>query len=72
MKPEGSDDPVRTRTFVSPVGELRTGREITFAIPYRLEGTVWFDGGSIGRLAVGYGPVEGVWALPAQGAATRD
>jgi hypothetical protein len=49
------------------VGELKAGRAPTFTIPYRLEGTVWFDAGSIGRIAVGWGPAEGTWTLPTQG-----
>jgi hypothetical protein len=49
------------------VGELKAGRLPTFTIPYRLEGTVWFDAGSIGRLAVGWGPTQGTWTLPVAG-----
>jgi hypothetical protein len=49
------------------VNELAAGRSITFRIPFRIEGTVWFDGGSFGRLAVGYGPVDGSWVLPVEG-----
>lgn len=47
--------------------ELKQGRLPTFTIPYRLEGTVWFEGGSVGRIAVGWGPTEGTWVLPVQG-----
>ncbi len=36
----------------------------TFTIPYRIEGTIWFDAGSLGRVAVGFGPTEGTWTLP--------
>jgi hypothetical protein len=49
------------------VGELKQGHLPTFTIPYSLEGTVFFDAGSIGRLAVGWGPVTGTWQLPAEG-----
>jgi hypothetical protein len=49
------------------VSELKAGRLPTFVIPYRLEGTVWFDGGSIGRIAVGWGPTQGTWTLPVGG-----
>jgi hypothetical protein len=49
------------------VSELRAGRLPTFTIPYRLEGTVWFDAGSIGRIAVGWGPTQGTWTLPVEG-----
>jgi hypothetical protein len=48
-------------------GDLRSGRAPSFTIPYRLEGTIWFDAGSIGRLAVGWGPTEGTWTLPVEG-----
>jgi hypothetical protein len=44
--------------------ELRAGRFPSFTIPYSVEGTVWFDAGTLGRIAVGYGPITGVWALP--------
>jgi hypothetical protein len=47
--------------------DLRAGRIPSFSIPYRLEGTVWFDAGSVGRIAVGWGPTEGVWTLPVEG-----
>lgn len=47
--------------------ELKSGRMPTFTIPFRLEGTVWFDAGSLGRLAVGYGPTTGIWQLPTNG-----
>ena len=45
------------------VGELQQGRAPSFAIPYRLEGTVWFDGGSFGRIAIPWGPASGTWNL---------
>jgi hypothetical protein len=45
------------------VGELRQGRAPSFAIPYRLEGTIWFDGGSFGRIAIPWGPASGTWIL---------
>jgi hypothetical protein len=53
------------------VNELKAGRTPTFTIPYRLEGTVWFDAGSLGRVAVGFGPTEGTWVLPTQGLLPR-
>jgi hypothetical protein len=49
------------------VSELKAGRLPTFTIPYRLEGTVWFDAGSVGRIAVGWGPTTGTWTLPLEG-----
>jgi len=53
------------------VSELKAGRSISFRIPFRIEGTVWFDAGSFGRIAVGYGPLEGVWVLPTAGLIPR-
>jgi hypothetical protein len=44
-------------------GELRAGRAPSFVIPYRLQGTIWFDGGSFGRVAIPWGPVAGSWTL---------
>jgi hypothetical protein len=52
---------------VQSVNELKKGQLPTFTIPYRLEGTVFFDAGSIGRLAVGWGPATGTWQLPVEG-----
>jgi hypothetical protein len=49
------------------VGQLRQGQAPTFVIPYRLEGTVWFDAGAVGRVAVPWGPAEGTFTLPVQG-----
>ena len=49
------------------VNELKAGRSISFRVPFRIEGTVWFDAGSFGRIAVGYGPLDGVWVLPTNG-----
>jgi hypothetical protein len=46
--------------------ELRAGRELSFAVPYRLEGTVFADAGSLGRIAAGFGPSAGEWAIPVQ------
>jgi len=45
------------------VGELQQGRAPSFAIPYRLEGTVWFDAGSFGRIAIPWGPASGIWTI---------
>jgi hypothetical protein len=48
---------------VQSVNQLKAGRKVRFVVPYRLEGTVWFDLGSLGRLAVGFGPSSGAWVL---------
>jgi hypothetical protein len=44
-------------------GELRAGRELSFAVPYGLEGTVFAAAGSLGRVAAGFGPLGGEWHL---------
>jgi hypothetical protein len=48
------------------VNELKTGKPASFEIPYKMEGTVFASGGSLGRLAAGFGPVNGAWPLPAE------
>jgi hypothetical protein len=53
------------------VDQLKAGRTVRFLVPFRLEGTVWFDAGSIGRLAVGFGPADGTWELPTAGLIPR-
>ena len=45
------------------VGELKQGRAPSFTIPYRLEGTIWFDAGSFGRIAIPWGPASGTWTM---------
>jgi hypothetical protein len=45
------------------VNELQQGRAPTFTIPYTLEGTIWFDAGSFGRVAIPWGPAAGAWVL---------
>jgi hypothetical protein len=46
--------------------ELKAGRELSFAVPYNLQGTIFADAGSLGRVAAGFGPTSGQWALPVQ------
>jgi hypothetical protein len=53
------------------VDQLKQGHPPTFVIPYRLEGTVWFDAGAVGRVAVNWGPTEGSFTLPVQGLAAQ-
>jgi len=48
------------------VDKLQQGQSIVFDIPYRLQGSVWFDVGSLGRVAVAFGPADGVWVIPAE------
>ncbi len=44
--------------------QLKEGQTITFSMPYRVEGTVFADAGSLGRVAAGFGPISGEWVLP--------
>ena len=44
--------------------QLKAGKPVLLEIPYRIEGTAWFDVGSLGRVAVGFGPETGLWRLP--------
>jgi len=48
------------------VSELKAGRELSFNVPYKMEGTVFADAGSLGRIAAGFGPSSGDWAIPVQ------
>jgi hypothetical protein len=48
------------------VGDLKAGKKLAFDIPYRMEGTVFADGGSLGRVAAGFGPTSGAWPLPTE------
>jgi hypothetical protein len=51
--------------------QMRRGQLPTFQIPFKLEGTVFFDAGSLGRIPVGYGPVAGTWQVPTSGLMPR-
>jgi hypothetical protein len=46
--------------------QLSAGKTLDFSIPYQIQGAVWLDVGSLGRVAVGYGPTSGVWTIPAE------
>jgi hypothetical protein len=48
------------------VSQLASGQQITWAIPYRIEGTLWLNVGSLGKVAVGFGPVDGTFVVPAE------
>ena len=58
--------PIVQQLATQAAAELRSGKELTFGIPYKLEGTVFADAGSLGRVAAGFGPVPGEWTLPAE------
>jgi len=62
---------VMRQLAVQSVDDLKAGRNPTFTIPFQLQGTVFFDGGSFGRIAVAYGPVSGTWTLPTDGLLPR-
>lgn len=44
--------------------QLQAGKALDFVIPYQIQGGVWLDVGSLGRVVVGYGPTSGVWTIP--------
>lgn len=46
--------------------QLKSGQQLAFNVPYRLEGTVFADAGSLGRVAAGFGPTAGEWPVPLQ------
>jgi hypothetical protein len=58
--------PVLQELARQSVSQLQTGKLPVFAIPYKLEGTVFVDAGSLGRVAAGYGPFGGEWVLPTE------
>lgn len=58
---------VMKQLAVASAEQLKTGKSPNFQIPFKVEGTVFFDAGSIGRIPVGFGPVAGTWALPTEG-----
>lgn len=43
--------------------ELLAGQTPTFDIPFKAEGSLFFDLPVLGRSAIGYGPMEGAWSL---------
>ncbi len=45
---------------------LRKGKQPHFAIPWRVEGTVWLRVEGFGRFGAGFGPRDGVWNLVAK------
>jgi hypothetical protein len=58
--------PILEQLARQSVGELKAGRDLSFQVPYRLEGTVFANAGSLGRVAAGFGPAAGEWVLPVQ------
>jgi hypothetical protein len=56
--------PVMEQLARQSVDQLRAGKVISAAIPYKVEGTVFGDLGSLGRVAAGFGPASGTWPIP--------
>jgi hypothetical protein len=56
--------PVMEQLARQSIDLLRAGKPIAAEIPYRLEGTVFSDVGSLGRVAAGFGPSSGAWPIP--------
>ncbi len=54
---------VMRQLAIQSVDQLKHGQTPAFVVPYRLEGTVWFDAGSVGRVAVPWGPTDGSFTL---------
>lgn len=48
------------------VNALKGGKTVAFEIPYKMEGTIFASGGSLGRVAAGFGPVESTWPIPTE------
>jgi len=46
------------------VTQLERGQMPTFSVPFRIEGTVWLDVGSLGRAEIPFGPAEGTGVMP--------
>jgi hypothetical protein len=56
--------PVMQQLARQSIDEIRAGKGMSAEIPYRVEGTVFADVGSLGRVAAGFGPSGGVWPIP--------
>ena len=61
-------DPVQMVDLIAKLAKddidrIRQGKLPELAIPYRIEGTAWVSVESFGRLATGFGPVNGQWRL---------
>lgn len=45
------------------MASVKKGKQPSFAVPYMLEGTVWVDIQSFGRIAASFGPHNDAWKL---------
>ncbi len=43
--------------------EIEAGRQPNFAVPFALEGTLWVEVESFGKIAAGFGPFYDTWSL---------
>jgi hypothetical protein len=58
--------PVLQQLAQQSADQLTRGTKPRFAIPYNLEGTVFVDAGSLGRVAASFGPLGGEWVIPTE------
>ncbi len=75
--PAGGSADVRVRLQLNPqmmlkivrsasqdmLSQIRARQKPKFVVPYSLEGTVWVNVESFGKIAAGFGPHQGVWSL---------
>jgi hypothetical protein len=45
------------------IAQIKSGQPPAFAIPYQIEGSVWLDVQSFGKLAAAFGPYRNEWAI---------
>jgi hypothetical protein len=48
---------------VDSTDDILAGRKPSFDVPYSVRGNLFFDVQVLGRLAIGFGPFDGVWSL---------
>ena len=58
--------PVMEQLATQSLDQLKRGSRVSFEIPYAVEGTIFADAGSLGRVAAGYGPASGIWPIPTE------
>jgi hypothetical protein len=49
--------------FADHLDEILGQEDVTIAIPYDIEGAIWFVVENFGRFGVNFGPIEGLWEL---------
>lgn len=45
------------------VDDFLAKKPVSLKIPFKVEGTVWFEAPLLGRVAIGYGPFADVWVI---------